>query len=1560
MIDFDNLASRSQNLGSLPPEIISRIVSAFVDFFFSYSSDFPYLGEVITLLSPAEVDDLRCQLPILLTDLFDPKINNETLISHIENIGTTYASIGIRPAWIMALNQRFIEIALTHLADLDIDRNLIDKYCLGASIRLELLARSVLYSEMGIEDELESLVDQVNDMVGQATTSADLIRNFLSILQGLDGVEMVAFGRPDSEGVVQYEYYVGDGFLNYQQHLEIGTIVPISIRSDSPSGMGPSGKAFRSGRVETCDSIATDPGMDPWRSDLLSINLRSGVGIPVVAASGDVVAVINGYSKVLGYFGVNRRRRTLEHVAHIFGAALSRLDTGDQIISHSDRSLFRSLLYGGGLEIVYQPIVDLRSGDLYKVEALARLRDSNGDLLSPAQFLRAFGSDDLFYLFDQGLNKGLSAILAWRSHGLFSGLGVNFPPQGMFDDRYIRSIERNLEETGVDPSLLTLELTEDEELLQGNGISPTVLQRARNMGVHLAQDDLGAGYSSLLRLESVGFDEVKIDQELVRSPAEVAHSVDLVAHLTDLAHDLGMNVVVEGLEDDALVEAVAILGADYGQGYGLGRPVDFEAIIEWYHSFRYNEPVGTVRTPLGALAYLRKWSRRVIAMETFLYSIDVTDLVADLRLKIGGSNDYLIDQRIGQFLDDSRKNAGLGSLLRLEEDLARIINLKLDSVRSIPVDDATEPSAARQNPLNSISLRQMKDIYLLQGRLLGEIEKGLSASEVINKALIEVEILIPHSIGCVSLLDSFGKANIVWAPSLPYETWPLLTDISNATSNGSDATAGFSERVAFESIVRFDPRWSQFGEAAEELGVSASWSIPLRDQSLKTIGILSVLKSREGLASEFDSMLLETIGSIISLCLKLKQVDEVQTRRQEYLSELFELPTSYKFLINSSTGEIANANREAVDRSGYSKDELHKLSFFDLAPQLDREVPLYLQLNFDITNQWAGELTVRDKFGEFCVMRYHAMFRGLGREPELFVALYEGRDGDELVVQLRHERTLNDRIMDSVAAAVMVVNEKGQITRFNRGAEQLTGFTSLEVFENPTLWRNWIDEDDQSLVVETFLSVLEFGGSAVNEIWHHHRDGNKRLVETHYSSVVRDRRDTNAAVVLYGVDVTQRSRDAALVREDLDFVAQVIEAIPRLIYVLDRSCRVIRCNRAVLDFTGAKLAEIGEAPFQIVEYFAPDDRTAVRAWFADALAGNVREKAISTWVRRDGVHRTIEWHSSIIYGHDGKASSFVVVGTDITEQRIAESQLRKAAVVFEHTAEAIVIIDANSQIIDINPACIRMTGFEREEVIGKTSRFFAPNPENEVLWESMNDALRTGGHWSGSVQQRRKDGSVFATFVNISTIFSNLGQPDFYVALFSDITDLMDYQDKLAKLAYFDFLTELPNRSFVGEKMADQLAINRRFGGMTALAFLDLDNFKPVNDRYGHKAGDTLLITLARRIKDAVREIDTVARIGGDEFVCILGSIDEFDTARGVIGRMMEAIATPISISEDRTEWVTITASVGVAFSKTANDDLDSLLRRADLLMYEAKARGGNCYVLEGEDLGTASQNFSI
>ncbi len=297
---------------------------------------------------------------------------------------------------------------------------------------------------------------------------------------------------------------------------------------------------------------------------------------------------------------------------------------------------------------------------------------------------------------------------------------------------------------------------------------------------------------------------------------------------------------------------------------------------------------------------------------------------------------------------------------------------------------------------------------------------------------------------------------------------------------------------------------------------------------------------------------------------------------------------------------------------------------------------------------------------------------------------------------------------------------------------------------------------------------------------------------------------------------------------------------------------------------------------------------------------------------------------------------------DITDRKREEEKIRLAASVFSHAREGIIITNADAIIMEVNEAFTRITGYSREEVVGQHPRLLKSGQHDRAFYESMWDVLLTEGHWSGEIWNRRKNGDLFAELIAISAVRDGSGKTLQYVALFSDITALKQQQSQLEHIAHFDALTGLPNRVLLADRLQQAMAQAQRRGQQLAVAYLDLDGFKAINDLHGHGAGDQILITLAKRMKLALREGDTLARLGGDEFVAVL--IDLEDTAASVpmLIRLLTAAAQPL-------QWdglsLKVSASVGVTFyPQTHEIDADQLLRQADQAMYQAKVAGKNRY----------------
>jgi len=308
---------------------------------------------------------------------------------------------------------------------------------------------------------------------------------------------------------------------------------------------------------------------------------------------------------------------------------------------------------------------------------------------------------------------------------------------------------------------------------------------------------------------------------------------------------------------------------------------------------------------------------------------------------------------------------------------------------------------------------------------------------------------------------------------------------------------------------------------------------------------------------------------------------------------------------------------------------------------------------------------------------------------------------------------------------------------------------------------------------------------------------------------------------------------------------------------------------------------------------------------------------------------------------------------DVTEVKQAQLKLELAAKVFSYAHEGITITDAQGTILDVNDTFSLITGYSREEAVGQNPRILKSGRQDAAFYEALWQTLLSSGHWHGEIWNRRKNGDIFPEQLNISAVQDAQGITQQYVALFSDITARKEMEEQVRKLAFFDALTDLPNRRLLIDRLKQTLLLNKRSGHFGAVMFLDLDNFKPLNDTHGHAAGDLLLVEVAKRLKSCVREVDTVARIGGDEFVVMLSTLDtdaqtSSEQALAVAEKIRLSLAEPYAVAAhlpvqpgDIIEHH-CTCSIGVALMGLDTTDHESILSHADASMYQAKAQGRN------------------
>jgi diguanylate cyclase (GGDEF)-like protein/PAS domain S-box-containing protein len=429
------------------------------------------------------------------------------------------------------------------------------------------------------------------------------------------------------------------------------------------------------------------------------------------------------------------------------------------------------------------------------------------------------------------------------------------------------------------------------------------------------------------------------------------------------------------------------------------------------------------------------------------------------------------------------------------------------------------------------------------------------------------------------------------------------------------------------------------------------------------------------------------------------------------------------------------------------------------------------------------------------------------------------------------------------------------------------------------------------------------------------------------------------------VDLSERKAIALALAEREAQLRTLIEAVPDSIQFKDGEGRWLIANSVCLrlfglegaDWHGLTNREIGQRQPRLGAAMATCQASDDQAWQAGGPSRS--EESVLDTENREVLFDVVK---APLFDERGQRHAQVVVGRDISQRKRTEDNLRLAASVFSHAREGIMITAPSGDILEVNEAFTVITGYDRAEVIGKNPRLLGSGRQSKGFYAAMWGELKQNGHWQGEVWNRRKTGEVYAAMQTISTVRDDRGEVLRYVALFSDITPLKEHQRQLERIAHYDALTGLPNRVLLADRLHQAMTQVQRRGTMLAVAYLDLDGFKAINDAHGHDAGDRLLTAVATRMKQALREGDTIARLGGDEFVAVLLDLPDHQACVPMLDRLLAASAVPVWT--DGLE-LRVSGSLGVAFFPQAEPiDADQLLRQADQAMYQAKLAGKNRY----------------
>lgn len=540
---------------------------------------------------------------------------------------------------------------------------------------------------------------------------------------------------------------------------------------------------------------------------------------------------------------------------------------------------------------------------------------------------------------------------------------------------------------------------------------------------------------------------------------------------------------------------------------------------------------------------------------------------------------------------------------------------------------------------------------------------------------------------------------------------------------------------------------------------------------------------------------------------------------------------------------------------------------------------------------------------------------------------------------LRESETRMRTLVDSQPECIKLLSREGQLLDMNPAGLAIIGAESLQEAQSGNVLDLVLPAYREAFASVNAATFSGQSGSLEFEI--RNLKGELRWLETH---AVPLRNASGEIVAALGItrDISEHKRLDSALRQNQQRLAAILDNLGACVFLKDLEGRYLYANRAVCElWNTTPEAIVGQTD---AAFF---DQAACRV-----IAGNDRRVLV------DG--ETIKQEEKDLRALSGKTATYLTtklplrdehgqlyallgISTDITELKHNEDNLKLAARVFGEAHEGILITDAKGVIIDVNPTFCEITGFSRGEAIGKNPHILKSGHHSAEFYADMWQSLLQTKHWQGEIWNRKKDGDLFAELLTISALCDEQGNIINFVGLFSDITQSKQQQQMLELMAHYDPLTRLPNRTLFADRLLQAIARSRREKSLLAICFLDLDGFKPINDQFGHEAGDQILVEVANRIKNSIREEDTVSRHGGDEFALLMSNLHSVEECEQAMQRIHQVIVEPYFV---KSQPVVIGVSSGVTIFPIDDADSDTLLRHADHAMYQAKLAGKNRYHL--------------
>ena len=639
--------------------------------------------------------------------------------------------------------------------------------------------------------------------------------------------------------------------------------------------------------------------------------------------------------------------------------------------------------------------------------------------------------------------------------------------------------------------------------------------------------------------------------------------------------------------------------------------------------------------------------------------------------------------------------------------------------------------------------------------------------------------------------------------------------------------------------------------------------------------------------------------------------------------------------VNQSVQDLFDASYEDI----IGQDDSH---FFDLnrsnelmrndrcvieqGKTIEREERTFVKSTGEERIYWTAKKPVRNDQGEIIGMC--GISTDITERKQADTALYKLNNRLDFLLSSSPAIIYTCKAVPPYAATFVSTN----ITR-------VLGYTVKEFLDTPNFWVDHIHPEDRDLVLAD-LPRLFAHGKHLHEYRFQHRDGSWAWMKDELH-VVTDPEGNIIELIGYFIEITVRKKKEIAVTESRNLLETIINTAPVRIFWKDKELRYLGCNQAFAGDAGLTFSNdiLGKDDYQLTwkeqaESYRNDDRQVI-----DSGIPKLNYEEPQTTPDK----KTIWLRTSKVPLLDANHETIGVLGIyqDITEQKKNDDSTRLATTIYKSSSEAIMVTDENNQIMAINPAFTRITGYELADVAGKNPRIFQSGRHSKSFYIKMWQDLLKEDHWKGEIWDRHKCGNIHAKWLNISIIRHSDGSIYCFLAQFSDITEKKQKDELILTQANYDQLTGLPNRNLFKDRLDKEIKKSRRDGLSLSLLFLDLDHFKAINDTLGHDKGDELLKEVALRLLSCVRETDTVARLGGDEFAIILPDIDNKLRIETIAQHIIQELSKAFKLDDHKIEHH-ISTSIGIVLYPEDGTDLKSLMKHVDQAMYAAKLNGRN------------------